>query len=96
MLYLALCNHFRHTAQEESDIEEQQAMDRTQAANMYRQRRHVSVEDTISLSGDANESPAAERRHEFAQQVIFTLLLAKYLHTSYMVDYMSNFTPGLG
>ena len=44
-------------------------MNRTQAANMYRQRRHVSVEDTISLGGDNNGSPANARRHEFAQQV---------------------------
>ena len=38
---------------------------------MYRQRRHVSVEDTISLGGDTNgdRSPAGARRQEFASQV---------------------------
>lgn len=44
-------------------------MTRAQAANMYRQRRHVSVEDTISLGGDPNGSLAEHRRQEMASQV---------------------------
>ncbi|KAL4228206.1 neural precursor cell expressed [Mactra antiquata] len=40
-----------------------------QIAQMYRQRRHISVEDTVSLGPDGNaQSPAAARRIEFAQQ----------------------------
>ena len=41
---------------------------RTRAAAIYRQRRHISVEDTISLGPDQN-SPHAARRQNFAQQV---------------------------
>lgn len=57
-----------HTAQEEQEEEQQQEMSRAQAANMYRQRRHISVEDTISLRGDANGSPAETRRQDMAAQ----------------------------
>ena len=62
-------DYFRHTAQEEQEEEQQQEMSRAQAANMYRQRRHISVEDTISLRGDANGSPAETRRQDMAAQV---------------------------
>lgn len=45
-----------------------------QIAQMYRQRRHISVEDTVSLGPDGNaRSPAGARRLEFAQQVLLMI-----------------------
>ena len=62
-------NLSRHTAQEEQEEEEQQEMSRVQAANMYRQRRHISTEDTISLGGDSNGASAEVRRQDMSTQV---------------------------
>ncbi|XP_052794019.1 E3 ubiquitin-protein ligase NEDD4-like isoform X2 [Mya arenaria] len=67
-------HHTRHTQWErpteggEEAEQEQEATDMRQISQMYRQRRHISVEDTVSLGPDGHASPAGARRIEFAQQ----------------------------
>lgn len=68
-------NHNSRTTQwdrptEEAESTETSVDDNTRRiAQMYRQRRHISVEDTVSLGPDGNaSSPAGQRRLEYAQQ----------------------------
>ncbi|XP_045216399.2 E3 ubiquitin-protein ligase NEDD4-like isoform X2 [Mercenaria mercenaria] len=59
----------RPTVQSDTEQESTSEDDTRRIAQMYRQRRHISVEDTVSLGPDGNaSSPAGARRLEFAQQ----------------------------
>ncbi|XP_060560176.1 E3 ubiquitin-protein ligase NEDD4-like isoform X2 [Ruditapes philippinarum] len=60
----------RPTVETETEQESTTTEDDTRRiAQMYRQRRHISVEDTVSLGPDGNaSSPAGARRLEFAHQ----------------------------
>ena len=76
--------------EDEADVSS--ANESRQAAQMYRQRRHISVEDTVSLSSEDAErsSPAINRRQEFAQQVSNDPAIHLYTHSFLCSVYMCD------